>query len=181
MISHENPDSPTSPAPEVQATEQVPMGTAAQAGLFPSGEAPGPEAPDPTGSPGNWRGRKDPQGDVHSVRSGSPERVWLPEHVDSLEQRVTAAFSSGDPEQAWLLSKELLLALRDSTDQAARDRFKSTFGTPRCLTCTGLHAGPGVVATCYQVKLCFYRNLAEANAPMRLARAMGKLGSGQKK
>jgi hypothetical protein len=45
--------------------------------------------------------------------------------------------------------------------EAGQLRFRINFGTPICHNCTGLKAGPGVLATCFQVQQCNYANIKE--------------------
>lgn len=52
----------------------------------------------------------------------------------------------------------LLRELRAFSNDAARDRYVKNFGSPQCESCEGLRAGPGVVATCFQIKQCFFTN-----------------------
>jgi len=56
--------------------------------------------------------------------------------------------------------------------EAARARFKTTFGTDRCNRCDGLKAGPGVAATCFQVKQCYYRNFKDADLTPKQSRVL---------
>jgi hypothetical protein len=44
---------------------------------------------------------------------------------------------------------------------ASRLRFKLNFGSDVCEMCEGLRAGPGVIATCFQVKRCDFTNIRE--------------------
>ena len=72
-----------------------------------------------------------------------------------------AAFYAGDVELAFIAAKELTDAYHEALVEASRLRFKVNFGTERCTNCTGLRAGPGVAATCYQVKRCDYSHIRE--------------------
>lgn len=181
MSSYEDPSVPPSATSEGKDPESYSVGAATQVSVPASRNFSGSQGPSPEDGNRHREGRAGPAGDVRHLGSGPDSRVWLPEHVDRLEQRLIEAFEAGDPAQAWSISSEMLHALRDSTDQAARERYRATFGSARCLTCTGLHAGTGVTATCFQLKCCYYRNLAETNTSPRLARALSKLGSGEKK
>ncbi len=70
------------------------------------------------------------------------------------------------------LSKEAVL-------EAARTRFRHNFGTSVCQRCEGLKAGPGVVATCFQVRQCYYDNFKEQGLTPKQARVLRIfLGSG---
>lgn len=45
--------------------------------------------------------------------------------------------------------------------EAAKARFLKNFGSELCESCDGLKAGPGVAATCFQVRQCFFGNIKE--------------------
>ena len=79
------------------------------------------------------------------------------------------AFRLGDPETAYLATERLVHAYRDLLVEVAQMRFTQNFGTERCHSCDGLHAGPDVTATCFQMKQCHYDNLkVEGAAPRHL-------------
>jgi hypothetical protein len=69
---------------------------------------------------------------------------------------LKAAFATGNPETAWDAACAVISYSKEAIDDAAKWRFQATFGTTPCDTCDGLHIGPGVVATCFQVKRCTY-------------------------
>lgn len=48
--------------------------------------------------------------------------------------------------------------VRAFADEAAKDRFAKNFGSELCGSCEGLKAGPNVVATCFQMRRCFFTN-----------------------
>jgi hypothetical protein len=60
-------------------------------------------------------------------------------------------------------------------------RYKLNFGTERCLDCDGLRAGPGVVATCFQVQQCNYTNIKEGEVSPRHLRVIETLAGTPKK
>jgi hypothetical protein len=62
-------------------------------------------------------------------------------------------------------ASELLALCRNLILEAAKARFEKNFGTVRCDTCDGLKAGPGIVATCFQVRQCFYGNIKADASP----------------
>lgn len=78
---------------------------------------------------------------------------------------MIAAFETGDPQQAFQASGDVGRLLLETEEEAARLRFKVTFGSPACERCEGLTTGPGVVATCFQVKRCRYTNVKEGELP----------------
>lgn len=60
-------------------------------------------------------------------------------------------------------------------------RFTQHFGTSRCQSCDGLHAGPDVVATCFQVQQCHYDNIKTEGTNPRHLRVLSNLGVSRKK
>lgn len=73
--------------------------------------------------------------------------------------QLGAAFRSGKPARAWELVQQLLTFSRKAVIEAGQARFKVNYGTTTCETCDGLKAGEGVLATCFQVRQCYYRNV----------------------
>jgi hypothetical protein len=63
---------------------------------------------------------------------------------------------------------QLVKAHHELQHEVAKLRFKSTFGTEACRNCEGLKAGPGVLATCFQVQACNYTNIKEGTNPRHL-------------
>lgn len=59
--------------------------------------------------------------------------------------------------------------------EAAQARFKANFGTSQCEHCDGLKAGPGVVATCYQVQQCNFTNIKEDDMSSKHERVIDRL------
>lgn len=98
------------------------------------------------------------------LRSRRPEGIW-PEDLDEVEFQLTEAFLQGNPALAWSLTKRLLGEARALMVEAAKARFEVNFGTPVCERCDGLRAGDDVVATCYQMKLCYYRSMKKDTNP----------------
>lgn len=82
---------------------------------------------------------------------------------------------------AWKESQKLLTLARQAVQDAASARFKVNFGTSPCESCDGLKAGPDVVATCFQVKQCYYTNLKTSDESSKheriLSRLVGSVGS----
>lgn len=95
---------------------------------------------------------------------GPRPRVQELEDVARLQAQLVESFKTGDPEVVWSTAQELLRFTRSVVVEAARWRFKANFGTSTCDRCRGLMAGPGVIATCYQRRLCYYRNFVEEEA-----------------
>jgi hypothetical protein len=69
----------------------------------------------------------------------------------------------------------LAQAYRALWQEAAQLRFRLNFGTPTCERCDGLKAGPGVAATCYQVRQCNYDNVKDGDATPRQRRVLDRL------
>ena len=59
--------------------------------------------------------------------------------------------------------------------EAAQLRFRLNFGTPICDRCDGLKAGPGVSATCFQLRQCTYDNVKEGDATPKQRRVIQSL------
>lgn len=118
------------------------------------------------------RGREDPEASQPHFRSGPDQGIWTPGQVDNLELQLLEAFKAGDPQGVWGAADAILQALRSCTDQAARERYKATFGTARCHTCTGMQAGPDVIATCWQTRLCLYCNVTTPQNGTRVGRVL---------
>ena len=78
--------------------------------------------------------------------------------------------------KAWEASQQLVEAYRTLEIEAAKLRYKLNFGTARCQNCEGLHAGPGVIATCFQVQRCNFTNVREDNTTPRQLRILESLG-----
>lgn len=74
----------------------------------------------------------------------------------------------------------LVVAFRKLDVEAAQLRFRLNFGTPVCERCDGLKAGPGVVATCFQVRQCNYSNVKEGEITPRQLRVLQNLLSDTK-
>lgn len=69
------------------------------------------------------------------------------------------AFTSGDPQKAWEETQRLVSMSHQLQKEAATARFKANFGTEMCTHCDGLKAGPDVVATCFQIRQCYFTNV----------------------
>ena len=76
------------------------------------------------------------------------------------------------------LTRELLDLARDLAIEAAKARFQKNFGTNQCLSCEGLKAGPGVTATCLQVRQCYFDNFKDAKPSPRQNRLIDSLSKG---
>lgn len=72
----------------------------------------------------------------------------------------------------WEVSRRLVEMSKGAVAEAGRVRFKVNFGTSRCDHCEGLKAGPGVVATCFQVRQCYYDNVKQGDITPKQARVL---------
>jgi hypothetical protein len=98
-----------------------------------------------------------------------------PRDIDAVEADLVKAFQQGDPKKAWETVLQVLKMARGLVVEAARDRFSSNFGTTQCLTCSGLNAGPDVVATCSQLRQCYFTNLRTSDATPKQLRVIDNL------
>lgn len=85
------------------------------------------------------------------------------------------AFQLGDPELAYAATLNLIAAYREQGVELARLRFTLNFGSPVCENCDGLRAGPGVIATCHQIKQCNFDNVKEEGVLPRHLRVLDAL------
>ena len=76
---------------------------------------------------------------------------------------------------AWEATVKLIEAYRALEIEAATLRYKLNFGSETCTNCDGLRAGPGVVATCFQVQQCNYTNIKDGDATPRHLRILQTL------
>jgi hypothetical protein len=86
-----------------------------------------------------------------------------------------SSFQTGNPEQVYRAALGLIKAYNESLHDVAKLRFTANFGSPICENCNGLKAGPGVIATCYQVKACNYDNIREDSVGQRHLRVLENL------
>lgn len=90
------------------------------------------------------------------------------------------AFHTGDPAQVYEAAVALIERHREQGVELAKTRFKLNFGSALCENCDGLRAGPGVTATCFQVKQCYFDNFREDNHPRHLRVLQALLGDQEK-
>lgn len=64
--------------------------------------------------------------------------------------------------------------------EAGKARFEKNFGTARCESCEGLKAGPGVLATCFQVRQCFFTNIKTSDTTPKQEKLIQILSKGSK-
>jgi len=102
--------------------------------------------------------------------------ISTPHDVAKIEEALLEAFKQGLPEEAFRLSRDLAELAYTAVKEAAKARFHSNFGSKACTSCEGLRAGPGVVATCVQVSLCYYTNFKEGDLTPKQARMLRVLG-----
>jgi len=102
-----------------------------------------------------------PTSDGNRWDPGHRQRV--PRPVADVEQEVLNAFETGDPSIAYSATMRIVSLYGDTVTECARLRFVINFGTSVCDHCEGLKAGPGVVATCFQLRRCVFRNVREGD------------------
>lgn len=98
------------------------------------------------------------------LRPGSRPRILNSAEIDRHERVISERFAEGDPAKVWAAVRAFIRDVRAFSNDAARDRFAVNFGSSRCEGCEGLKAGPDVVATCFQLKQCFYTNKKSIDA-----------------
>ena len=128
----------------------------------------GQEAPSWSPRPGQYSEK-----DEHHFQGRPRPRVPTPLQVNLLESQLHQAFKNGSPQEVWEISHTLVGMAREAVVEAARARFEANFGTRQCLTCDGLKVRPGVVATCAQVKQCYYTSII--GDPEKLSRVAESL------
>jgi hypothetical protein len=94
---------------------------------------------------------------------------------------LIAAFSSGDPARVYATTQRIIARNHELARQAAELRFALNFGSEMCQNCEGLRAGPGVVATCFQIQRCNFTNVKESSENPQKLRVLRNLAvpSGQ--
>lgn len=118
----------------------------------------GPEGSGNPSSPRQGEYTQSPENDEHNHGYRHYPRVPTQETVEALESAIQEAFTTGDPQQVWVQVRELVHLSKNLVRESAEVRFKNNFGTEVCERCDGLKAGPGVAATCYQIRQCYYTN-----------------------
>lgn len=101
-------------------------------------------------------------------------RAGIPAQVD-YASHVHEAFATGDPAQVYTATNQLIEAYREQSLELGKVRFRLNFGSAICEDCDGLRAGPGVVATCFQIKQCYYDNVKEGGITPRQLRVLNTL------
>jgi len=109
-----------------------------------------------------WEGRASPSPNGNSNRGRPTSGIPGQRPVDPA-QTLLQAFEHGDPEVVYQAALDLKVAYKEAMLEGAKLRFKLNFGTPFCEECDGLRAGPGVIATCFQIKRCDYTSLKDGN------------------
>lgn len=64
---------------------------------------------------------------------------------------------------------------RELAIEAAKARFSKNFGSELCEGCDGLKAGPGVTATCFQMKQCYFDSFRSSDASPKQRRVIEAL------
>jgi len=134
----------------------------------------GPTGSGPEEGDARQRGRTHPPQVRDSVRDGHPTRVPGLRQIDPSET-LLAAFLDGDFGVAYQAAKELSEAYHEALAEASRLRFQVNFGSQLCHNCEGMRAGPGVIATCFQVQRCDFTNVKEGGEDLRVKRVVRRL------
>lgn len=90
-------------------------------------------------------------------------------------EALLQAFLDGDVEKAYQSALELKTAYHEALTEASRLRYRINFGTEVCSNCDGLRAGPGVVATCFQVQKCDFDSIHEGSESPSHLRILDRL------
>lgn len=112
--------------------------------------------------------REDTPESRNHLRYGSGARIPGTRIIDPSEV-LLQAFLDGDFEGAYQAAQDLRAAYHEALNEAARQRYRANFGTESCNSCEGLKAGPGVLATCFQVQKCNFDSIREGSeSPTKL-------------
>jgi hypothetical protein len=125
------------------------------------GDSGGALREDPPELRGDLRVRRHPR--IPGTRVIDPSEVLLQSFLD------------GDVEKAYQSALELKSAYHEALDEASRLRYRINFGTEACSNCDGLKAGPGVVATCFQVQKCNFDSIHEGSESPSHLRILDRL------
>jgi len=158
-MNHGHPKTRSDPNPQ-HSSGTNPMEHSTVEGHPEGSAAPRSEA---TGAPqgdGRRESGKGPSPTRDPVGRGSRQGIPGQRLIDPTET-LHQAFLDGDPEAAYKAAQDLSEAYREVMSEASKLRFKVNFGSNVCENCDGLRAGPGVIATCFQVKRCDYANIKE--------------------
>jgi hypothetical protein len=89
--------------------------------------------------------------------------------------QLVQAMRAGDGRTAFDAGMRLVTAYQTLFHEAAQLRFQINFGGPFCQHCEGLTAGPGVAATCFQIRQCTFGNVKEGDATPKQLRVLQNL------
>ena len=121
------------------------------------GQARGPANAGVTQGFGGREGGSPSAEDGGYLRDGPPPRISRDGEIAS--EGLLRAFEAGDPVVAFEAATRLIEAHKRLFEEAAGLRFKLNFGSEVCDRCEGLKTGPGVIATCFQIRRCNYSNV----------------------
>lgn len=97
--------------------------------------------------------------------------------IEDPSEVLLREFLNGNFETAYRIAQELQIAYHEALLEASQQRFKVNFGGPMCDNCSGLKAGPGVLATCFQVKRCNFDSVREGTESLVQLRVLEQLAS----
>lgn len=118
--------------------------------------------------------REDTPGIRSDLRGRHRPRIPGARTIDPSET-LLQAFLDGDVEKAYQSALELKEAYHEVLTEASRLRYRVNFGTEACSNCEGLKAGPGVVATCFQVQKCDFDSIHEGSESPAHLRILDRL------
>lgn len=127
-----------------------------------SGDGWGPEGNLPAQRPSGGEVGEDPSDVRGHLRGRSPAGIPGIRVVDPSET-LLESFLSGDFDAAYQAALDLKTAYHEALNEAAHLRFLVNFGTDKCHNCRGLKAGPGVIATCFQIQKCNFDSIREGS------------------
>lgn len=177
------PDEPSPKAQSRPAEEECcgaePVEPAPTSSDCPGAEQPGPTVAPPSTGAASRDGGSGSSSHERDLRRRHRPRVPRLSDVDTLEDALNQAILRSDPSQVKGILADLFAFTRRSVLEAGRTRFQKTFGSPQCDRCEGLRAGPGVLATCFQIRQCYYSNVKQGDRTSRQERIVDILSKKQ--
>lgn len=138
-----------------------------------SGGRRGPSTGESSEGDEGGEGRADATEGWGRLRRRPGQRIQEIDHSTALLE----AFDKGDFDLAYTSAVQLQKEYRKLRRDMARLRFQLNFGSQECENCDGLHAGPNVVATCYQIQRCYFQNLRKGEVEGHQVQLLERLSS----
>jgi hypothetical protein len=175
-LNNHDENAPSGPAPnEANPELAIGMGTAHASRPDSSNGGQGSQDGAPEGFDLNREDRTDVETPGDYLRKRHSSRVPNLNDLAALDAKLIEAFQEGDPKAAYEASKQIVDFARSALTELAKVRFEKNFGSEQCQRCEGLKAGPGVVATCLQVRLCYFKNFTADDVTPKQERALRSL------